>query len=141
MTSLTPESTWKELCIALSKKLTTYSHGILDPEYKTQYFTEALILTDHVWQKQKDDADAERIVTAIKYCDEQDEERASEYLAELDINTFGMDRNAVLAAAIKHDWEPWPEPTDEQMGLVGEPPITLDEMHSKAYAQKLALKS
>ena len=52
-----------------------------------------------------------------------------------------MDRNAVLAAAIKHDWEPWPEPTDEQMGLLGEPPITLDEMHSKAYSQKLALKS
>ena len=141
MTSLTSESTWKELCIALSRKLTTYSHGIPDPELKTEYFREALILTDHVWQKQKSDADVERINNALKYCNQQDEDRASEYLEDLDVLTFSLDRTEIITEAIKRGWEPWPDPTDEELGLVGEPPITLDEMHTKAYKQHLALHS
>ena len=141
MTSLTSESTWKELCIALSRKLTTYSHGIPDPELKTEYFKEALILTDHVWQKQKNDADVERINNALKFCDIEDENRASEYLEDLGVLTFSMDRDEVITEAIKKEWDPWPEPTDEELGLVGEPPITLDEMHTKAWKEHLAVHS
>ena len=46
-----------------------------------------------------------------------------------------MDRDEVITEAIKK------ESTDEQLGLVGEPPITLDEMHTKAWKEHVAVHS
>ena len=47
-----------------------------------------------------------------------------------------MNREDILTTAIKLGWERDPEPTDEELTNYGEPPITLNEMHTIATKQK-----
>ena len=140
---LTSESTWKELCIALAKRQMTLCHGIPDREHENEYHKETLILIDNVWTKQAHDNQIEGNLTndievALRDCSSDQEDEAADFLEEKhNISTMEMDRNDVIAEAIRLGWEPWPEPYPEY----GEPPITSDEMHTEAHKQHIALHS
>jgi len=127
---LTTESTWRELSIALARKLMTLSHGFKHELVREEALDEALYLTDQVWSKQ-------RIEAAVLECTLDDEDRATDFLEETtDKNLADMNREDILIAAIKLGWERDPEPTDEELTNYGEPPITLNEMHTIATKQK-----
>ena len=63
--NLNSESTWKEFSVALARKVMTLSHGFKNDEVKDESLKEALILTQHVWDKQQKDMLQESIQTAI----------------------------------------------------------------------------
>ena len=140
--NLTADSTWKEFSVALARKVMTLSHGFKNDEVKDESLKEALILTQHVWDKQQKDVIQERIQLAIKECDSDEEDRAADYLQDnTEHNPTDMKREEVLTKAIQNGWERYPEPTDEELGYGSEPPLTLDEMHSKAHKEHIKLHS
>jgi len=140
--NLTADSTWKEFSVALARKVMTLSHGFKNDQVKDESLKEALILTTHVWNKQQKDIIEERIELAIKECNEDEEDKAADYLEEkTDHNPTGMNREEVLTTAIQNGWERYPEPTDEELGYGSEPPLTLDEIHSKALKEHIELHS
>ena len=132
---LTPESTWKQFSVALARKLMTLSHGFNNEQVKEESLKEALILTTHVWSKQ-------RLEAVVNESTSDDEDLAADFLEEnSDHNITDMNREEILITATKLGWERDPEPTDEELTNYGEPPITLNEMHSKAHKQHIALHS
>ena len=140
--NLNSESTWKEFSVALARKVMTLSHGFKNDEVKDESLKEALILTQHVWDKQQKDLVQESIQTAIKECNPDEEDRAADYLQDnTEHNPTDMKREEVLTKAIQNGWERYPEPTDEELSYGSEPPITLDEMYSKAHKQHIKLHS
>ena len=72
---LTTESTWRELSIALARKLMTLSHGFKHELVREEALDEALYLTDQVWSKQ-------RIEAAVLECTLDDEDKATDFLEE-----------------------------------------------------------
>ena len=139
MESLTPESTWKELCIAISKRLMTVSHALPKELIKQdlpdleEYINEGINLTTHVWTKSDLD-----LVLNEGSSDQEDE--AADYLDEHGINPTGLTREQVLTQATGLGWQAYPEPTDEDLGLVGEPPISAKERMDEAWKQKMYAK-
>ena len=132
---LTPESTWKQFSVALARKLMTLSHGFNNDQVKEESLKEALILTTHVWAKQ-------RLEAVVNESTSDDEDLAADFLEEnSDHNITDMNREEILITATKLGWERDPEPTDEELTNYGETPITLNEMHSKAHKQHIALHS
>ena len=132
---LTPESTWKQFSVALARKLMTLSHGFNNDQVKEESLKEALILTTHVWTKQ-------RLEAVVLESTSDDEDRAADFLEEnSEHNITDMNREDILITATKLGWERDPEPTDAELTNYGEPPITLDEMHTKAYKQHIQLHS
>ena len=94
-----------------------------------------MILTTHVWAKQ-------RLEAVVNESTSDDEDLAADFLEEnSDHNITDMNREEILITATKLGWERDPEPTDEELTNYGEPPITLNEMHSKAHKQHIALHS
>ena len=127
---LTPESTWKQFSVALARKLMTLSHGFSNDLVKEESLKEALILTTHVWSKQ-------RLEAVVSESTPDDEDRAADFLEEKnEHNITDMNREEILITATKLGWERNPEPTDEEITNYGEPPITLNEMHANATQQK-----
>ena len=132
---LTPESTWKQFSVALARKLMTLSHGFNNDQVKEESLKEALILTTHVWAKQ-------RLEAVVNESTSDDEDLAADFLEEnSDHNITDMNREEILITATKLGWERDPEPTDAELTNYGEPPITLNEMHTKAWKEHVALHS
>ena len=130
---LTPESTWKQFSVALARKLMTLSHGFNNDQVKEESLKEALILTTHVWSKQ-------RLEAVVNESTSDDEDRAADFLEEnSDHNITDMNREEILITATKLGWERDPEPTDAELTNYGEPPITLNEMHTKAWNDHVSL--
>ena len=141
MESLTPESTWKELCIAISKRLMTVSHGIpkevlkLDLPDLEEYINEGINLTTHVWTKSDLD-----LVLNEGSSDQEDE--AADYLHEHGINPTDLDRNQVLKKATQLGWEAYPDPTPQYLWdeTGGEPPLSADERTAISREDKMYAK-
>ena len=128
--SITPESTWKQFSLALARKLMTLSHGFNNEEIKEEFLKEALILTTHVWEK-------ERLESVLNNTNSDDEDRAAEFLEDnSEHNITDMNREEILTTATKLGWELHPEPSDAEITNYGEPPLSLAEMHTNATHQK-----
>lgn len=142
-TNVTSDSTWKQLAIALGRKLMTLSYGFENQIVKDEALLEAIYLTDQVWLKQKaeqtEEAESPEFEKALNDFTADAEDEATEFIldnSKEDINTTDMDRKEVLKTALKLGWEQYPEPTDAEITNYGEPPISLAEMHTNATHQK-----
>ena len=141
MESLTPESTWKELCIAISKRLMTVSHALPKELIKQdlpdleEYINEGITLTTHVWTKSDLD-----LVLNEGSSDQEDE--AADYLDEHGINPTDLDRNQVFKKATELGWEAYPDPTPQYLydETGGEPPLSADERTAKSREEKMYAK-
>ena len=128
--SITPESTWKQFSVALARKYMTIAHGFNNEQVKEESLKELLILTTHVWEKQ-------RLEAVVNDSDADDEDRAAEFLDDnSEHNSTDMDREEILITATKLGWELHPEPSDAEITNYGEPPVSMDEMYAKATHQK-----
>jgi len=141
MESLTPESTWKELCIAISKRLMTVSHALPKELIKEdlpdleEYINEGINLTTHVWTKSDLD-----LVLNEGSSDQEDE--AADYLDEHGVNPTDLDRNQVFKKATELGWEAYPDPTPNCLwdATGGEPPLSADERTAKSREEKMYAK-
>ena len=123
--SITPESTWKQFSVALARKYMTIAHGFNNEQVKEESLKELLILTTHVWEKQ-------RLEAVGNDSNIEDEDRAAEFLDDnSEHNSTDMNREEILITATKLGWELHPEITN-----YGEPPVSMDEMYAKATHQK-----
>ena len=128
--SITPESTWKQFSVALARKYMTIAHGFSNEQVKEESLKELLILTTHVWEKQ-------RLEAVVNDSTSDDEDRAAEFLDDnSEHNVTDMNREEILITATKLGWELCPEPSDAEITNYGEPPLSMDEMHTKATKQK-----
>jgi hypothetical protein len=128
--SITPESTWKQFSVALARKYMTIAHGFNNEQVKEESLKELLILTTHVWEKQ-------RLEAVVNDSDADDEDRAAEFLDDnSEHNSTDMNREEILITATKLGWELHPEPSDAEITNYGEPPVSMDEMYAKATHQK-----
>ena len=142
-TNVTSDSTWKQLAIALGRKLMTLSYGFENQIVKDEALLEAIYLTDQVWLKQKaeqtEETESPEFEKALNDFTADAEDEATEFIldnSKEDINTTDMDRKEVLKTALKLGWEQYPEPTDAEITNYGEPPISLAEMCAKSTHQK-----
>lgn len=128
--SITPESTWKQFSVALARKYMTIAHGFNNEQVKEESLKELLILTTHVWEKQ-------RLEAVVNDSNIEDEDRAAEFLDDnSEHNSTDMNREEILITATKLGWELHPEPSDAEITNYGEPPVSMDEMYAKATHQK-----
>ena len=141
MTSLTPESTWKELCIAVSKRLMTISHGIPKDTIQLklpdleEYIEEGINLTTQVWAK--NDLDL-----VLKEESSYHEDEAADYLYEKGINTSDMNTEVLFKRAKEEGWEPILDPTPQFLWdeTGGEPPLSADERTAISREEKMYAK-
>ena len=150
---MTNKLNWKQPAHAISHSCRRYLYqvdiemknaGIKPSPILNEFHTELTSLMGQVWALNTKECREHEILDAIKACNDDDVYRALEHLentAETFSYTPGITPNAfVIRLAMNNGWEPFPEPTDDEMGLVGEPPLSAKERLDNAWNEKMYAK-
>jgi hypothetical protein len=151
---MTNKLNWKEPAHAISHSCRRYLYQV-DIEMKNaglkpspilnEFHAELTSLMAQVWLLHTKESRENEIQRAIEQCTDDDVIRALEHMEGTD-ETFtytpGITPNAyIIRLAMENGWEPYPEPSDQDLGLVGEPPISAKERMDIAWKEKIYAKS
>ena len=150
---MTSKNDWMSIANAIAHACRRYTYQVgvemqkagLDPSpYLTEQEAELKSLMGQTWNLHTKECRELEIQDAINVCNDDDIIRALEHLegtSETFSYTPGITKNEyIIRLAMHHGWEPFPEPSDEEMGLTGEPPLSAKERLDIAWKEKMYAK-
>ena len=150
---MTSKEDWMSVANALAHSVRRYSYQVgvemqkasLNPSpYLQEKEVEVKALMGQTWNLYRKECREHEIEDAIKVCNDDDIIRALEHLegtSETFSYTPGVTKNDyIIRLAMNKGWEPFPEPTDAEMELTGEPPLSAEERIDIAWKEKLYAK-